>query len=157
MNCYKKFPCDNMQIIVDGVYDYIITQTDLLAGENFGWHFVDCIALLKHVPELLSFFKQHDLKPRHAAITIVRTDNDLPRHIDELPVVAKLNMPIRNTQGWANRWYNGDTVIAEILDLDCPIVFNSQIEHSVERTTADVFPRLVASFTFYNEPMDLLK
>ena len=38
-----------------------------------------------------------------------------------------------------------------------PIVFNSQIEHSVEKTTATEVPRIVASFTFYNEPLKCLE
>ena len=157
MKCYAEFPCNNMQAISDGIYNYLETKTQLIGIKEFGWHFVDCNAMLNHVPELLVFFKKHKLMTRHAAITVVETDNDLLRHIDELPVIAKMNMPVRNTHGWANRWYVDNTMVAEILDLDCPIVFNSQIEHSVERTTADIFPRLVASFTFHNEPIHLLK
>jgi hypothetical protein len=41
--------------------------------------------------------------------------------------------------------------------MEQPIVFNSQIEHSVEKITANDIPRIVASFTFYNEPLDFLK
>jgi len=36
-------------------------------------------------------------------------------------------------------------------------VFNSQVMHSVEKTTATEVPRIVASFTFHNEPLDLLR
>jgi len=36
-------------------------------------------------------------------------------------------------------------------------VFNSQVEHSVELTHATEFPRIVASFTFHNEPLHLLQ
>ena len=157
MKCYAKFPCDDMQTISNGIYNYLETKTQLIGIKEFGWHFVDCNALLTHVPELMLFFKKHKLIPRHAAITIVETNNHLSKHIDELPVIAKMNMPVRNTHGWANRWYVDNTMVAEILDLDCPIVFNSQIEHSVEKTTANIFPRLVASFTFHNEPIHLLK
>lgn len=157
MKCYAEFPCNDMQAMSDGIYDYLETKTQLIGIKEFGWHFIDCNALLKHVPELMAFFKKHKLMPRHAAITIVETDNDLPRHIDELPVIAKMNMPVRNTQGWANRWYVNDTMVAELLDLGHPVVFNSQIEHSVEKTTADTLPRLVASFTFHNDPIHLLK
>jgi hypothetical protein len=146
-----------MQAISDGIYNYLETKTQLIDIKEFGWHFIDCKALLTHVPELVLFFKKNKLIPRHAAITIVETNDHLSKHIDEPPVVAKMNLPVRNTQGWANRWYVDNKMVAEILDLDCPIVFNSQIEHSVEKTTADNFPRLVASFTFYNEPIHLLK
>jgi hypothetical protein len=36
------------------------------------------------------------------------------------------------------------------------VVFNSQILHSVDKISGES-PRIVASFTFYNEPGDLLK
>jgi len=81
----------------------------------------------------------------------------LPRHIDQLTVVAKMNFPVINTKGWANRWYVDNKLVAELQDMPTPLVFNSQIEHSVERTTAIKIPRIVASFTFYNEPLHLLQ
>ena len=90
-----------------------------------------------------------------------------------------------NTKGWANRWYSvseeelascekitnqfGNQVellssipatsfklVAEILDLAKPIVFNSRIPHEVVRIDGAT-PRIIASFTFFNEPLDLLK
>jgi hypothetical protein len=105
----------------------------------------------------LDFFKTNKLVPRHAAITIVTESDHLPMHIDEPPVIAKINFPVRNTEGWANRWFDNDKVIAELLDMKQPIVFNSQIAHSVDKITATELPRLVASFTFYNEPLKWLK
>jgi hypothetical protein len=90
-------------------------------------------------------------------VTIVEEDIHLPKHIDELPVIAKINFPVINTQGWANRWYENNQLVAEVLDMKLPMVFNSQVEHSVEKTTATIIPRIVASFTFHNEPLDLLK
>ena len=157
MKCYAEFPCDNMEIISSGIYDYVKNKTEILTIKKFGWNFLDCSDLLKHVPELLNFFRKNKLVPRHAAITLCETNDHLPKHIDELPVIAKMNMPVLNTQGWANRWYIDNQLVAEILDLKGPIIFNSQIEHSVELTTATVFPRIIASFTFYNEPVEFLK
>jgi hypothetical protein len=104
--------------------------------------------------------------------------------VDELPVVAKINFPVRNTTGWANRWYSvGEddlgrcnkqknqfgkdvevlssipassfSLIAEIKDLNKPIVFNSRIPHEVVRIDGES-PRIIASFTFVNEPLRLL-
>jgi hypothetical protein len=157
MKYYVELPCNNVGAISAGIYSFLQTKTDLLNTKQFGWHFIDCKRLLDHVPELLDFFKQHKLVPRHAAITIVTENKHLPKHIDELPVVAKINMPVLNTQGWANRWYDDDQLVAELLDMESPIVFNSQVLHSVEKTTAIKVPRIVASFTFHNEPLDLLK
>lgn len=134
-----------------------IKKTQLLDGNKFGWHFIDCKSLLSEVNELALFFRKLKLVPRHAAITIVSDDSHLPKHIDEPPVVAKINFPVLNTNGWVNRWYDNDKIVAELYDMNNPIVFNSQIAHSVEKTTAIALPRIVASFTFVNEPKDYLK
>ena len=157
MRCYTEVPCENMQTISNGIYNYLETKTELLDTKEFGWHFINCTELLTHVPELMHFFKKNKLIPRHSAITVVKTNDHLSKHIDELPVVAKMNMPVRNTQGWANRWYIDDKLVAEILDLNQPIIFNSQIMHSVEKIQESDLTRYVASFTFHNEPVDLLK
>ena len=157
MKYYVELPCNNIKTISAGIYNFLQTKTNLLNIKQFGWHFIDCRQLLDHVPELLDFFKQNKLMPQHAAITIVSENGHLPKHIDELPVIAKINMPVLNTQGWANRWYENSQLVAELLDMNQPIVFNSQVEHSVEKTTAIEIPRIVASFTFHNEPLDLLQ
>lgn len=158
MKCYVEFPCDNMQIISDQIYKFLQTNTTLLVTPTSSiWNFIETRDLLNYVPELAEFFKKNHLIPRHAAVTII---NDaagcLPRHIDEMPVVAKLNMPVINTQGWANRWYIDDKLVAEYLNMTSPIILNSQIEHSVEKNDSVQYPRIVASFTFHNEPVHLL-
>lgn len=154
---FVELPCDNVQDISHEIYTFLQAQTDLINSSRFGWNFVDCKSLLHSAPRLLEFFQIHKLVPRHAAITIVENNNHLPRHTDELPVIAKINFPIINVEGWANRWYENNQLVAELLDMPLPIVFNSQVEHSVERTTATKLPRIIASFTFHNEPLDLLK
>jgi len=157
MKCYAILPVDNMHVISQGVYNYLQEHSDLLTSEKYGWHFIDCKKLLFAVPELLNFFHQYNLIPRHAAVTIIANNKHLPLHIDEPPVIAKINLPVINTQGWANRWYQDGKLVAELLDMNQPVIFNSQIAHSVEKTTAKDLPRVVASFTFYNEPLDFLK
>lgn len=153
MKCYVELPCDNIKIISAKIYDFLQSHADMT---KFGWQFIDCKSVLKHVPELMVFFKKHNLLPRNAAITIVATNQHLPRHIDEPPVIAKLNLPVINTKGWVNRWYVDDKIIAEYADMPYPIIFNSQIEHSVEIIDLKHVPRIIASFTFHNEPLDLL-
>jgi len=157
MKYYVELPCDNIKTISAEIYNFLQTETEILGTAKFGWHFIDCKKLLKNVPALLDFFKEYKLVPRHAAVTIVTEDSHLPKHIDELPVIAKINMPVLNTQGWANRWYKDNQLVAELPNMSLPIVFNSQVAHSVEKTTAIEVPRIVASFTFHNEPMDLLR
>jgi hypothetical protein len=158
MKCYVTLPTDHMLEISQGIHTYIQTHQEILESTEHGvWHFVDCKELVVAVPALRTFFHEHRLIPRHAAVTVITADGQLPVHVDEPPVVAKINMPVLNTQGWANRWYDNGHMIAELLDMDQPVVFNSQIAHSVERTTATVMPRIVASFTFHNEPQELLR
>jgi len=154
---YVEFPCSDIEVISNGIYQYIRIKTEILNSNKFGWHFIDCKQLLESVPKLFNFFRQYKLIPRHAAITMITENWHLPKHVDELPVIAKINIPVLNTQGWANRWYENGQLVAELLDMHQPIVFNSQIEHSVEKTIATIVPRIVASFTFHNEPLDLLQ
>ena len=157
MKCYVELQCDNIEIIAEEIYAFIKNKTEILQTKKYGWHFINCMELLNSSPALLDFFRKKKLIPRHAAITIVTKSDHLPKHIDELPIVAKINFPVRNTAGWANRWYDGENVIAELHDMKLPIVFNSQIAHSVDRLKKTKLPRLVASFTFHNEPIKWLE
>ena len=157
MKCYVQLKCENMPVISQGIYKFLQTQTNVLILSQPGWHFVDCSKLLKSVPELAEYFQELKLYPRHSAVTIVKDDNSLPLHIDELPVVAKINIPVLNTKGWSNRWFDGDQLIDELVDQEQPIVFNSQISHCVVQVSEVQVPRIVASFTFHNEPLELLK
>lgn len=158
LKCYHELECANVQEISNKIYNFLIHKTELLNGKaKFGWNFVDCKSLLLDVNELSLFFKHLKLFPRHAAVTIIETNDHLAMHVDELPVIAKINFPVLNTIGWANRWYINDQIVAELYDMENPIVFNSQIMHSVEKTTAISLPRIVASFTFINEPLKYLK
>jgi len=156
MKYFVEMACKDIDTISAGIYTFI-KEEGVLDDAKFGWNFIDCKRLLLTVPELVNFFKLHKLLPRHAAVTVVTESSHLPRHIDELPVIAKINIPVINTAGWANRWYVNDTVIAELMGMRLPIVFNSQIEHSVDLIDATQLPRVVASFTFHNEPLELLK
>tara|TARA_R110000868_G_scaffold80697_2_gene229075 strand:+ start:6081 stop:6554 length:474 start_codon:yes stop_codon:yes gene_type:complete len=157
MKSYKKLHCDNMAEISQDIYNFLQTHTDILTICHPGWHFIDCKKLLSEVPALSNYFHSIRLYPRHSAVTVVIDNYSLPIHTDEPPVIAKINMPVINTTGWANRWWHDDTIIDELVDQDQPIVFNSKIPHSVERIGPVTIPRIVASFTFFNEPLDLLK
>ena len=175
---YHKLACADMSVISQKIHALV---ADRVASGERGWIFLDLKQVLTAVPELVIFFKQHNLKPKEAAVTILYEDFDA--HIDTLPVVAKVNMPVANTQGWVNRWYAItdeelaacpaivdplgfakedvsavplDRLAGEIADLDCPIVFNSRIIHSVDMVNPQALPRVIASFTFFNDPVHLL-
>lgn len=157
MKCFAEIPCDTVEQISKEIYDFLVQNTTLIKNPVIGWNFIDRRTLLQNSPNLVNFFKELKLKPRDAAVTILTDDGQLPMHIDEPPVIAKLNFPVVNTQGWANRWYKDDVVIDEIRDLDRPIIFNSQIPHSVDKLDANTVPRIIASFTFFNEPLKWLQ
>ena len=182
---FKELECDDIEVISSKIYKFLESSTDLISSGTLGWQFLDHKKLFKEVPELIKFFAKYKLIPNSASVVILTETGQLPLHVDELPVVAKINLPVSNTKGWANRWYSvseeelascekitnqfGNQVellssipatsfklVAEILDLAKPIVFNSRIPHEVVRIDGAT-PRIIASFTFFNEPLDLLK
>jgi len=177
---YHELECDELEIISNGVMKFLSNQ---LLLDKKGWIFLDTIHLLSTVPELMKFFKKLELYPMEASVTILRDNFSI--HVDTLPVVAKINIPIQNTKGWINRWYQIDTdilskcpdivdhlgftkkdvsreidhmsLIAELADQAKPIVFNSAYPHSVIKVNPVELPRIVLSVTFRNEPIGLLK
>ena len=187
MNSLKPFvelQCDDLEIIQSKIMEFITTKTQIFPQKLTNWQFLEAKPLLQHASELQKFFTKNKLVVRDAAVTVLY--DDLPLHIDTLPVIAKINVPINNTQGWVNRWYTvpedvlaacpvytnefGDeipalgtipkdklTLAAEIHDLSTPIVFNSLIPHEVIKIAPTAVPRIVASFTFHNQPLDLLE
>lgn len=184
MRPFKELECSDTAIISNGIYEFLETHTPLLTNGATGWQFIDHRALLNAVPALFKFFYLNKLIANSASVVILTEDNQLPLHIDELPVVAKINFPVLNTAGWSTRWYSisdedlascqtqpnqfGALVedlksvpksslkfLCEVNDLSQPIVFNSRIPHEVVRING-TSPRIIASFTFFNEPRHLL-
>ena len=179
---YKPLKCDNVVEISVGIYNFLADNTTLLTSGAFGWHFINIKQLMKQVPLLTNFFVYHKLAVRSASVIILYETGQLPLHVDELPVIAKVNFPVCNTVGWSNRWFgiseeelsklplienqfgtliedlSGITlpIIAELSDMSYPIVFNSRIPHDVVKLSACELPRVIASFNFYNEPLRFL-
>jgi len=180
LKAYHELACENLDVISAKVLDFIGQE---LASGQTGWIFLNTKNLLLAVPELMTFFQQHKLRPMDASITVLYDDFSI--HVDTLPVIAKINFPIKNNQGWVNRWYLLDnhildacetivdhlgfhkkdvstvtdkmTLMAELRDQSRPIVFNSGIPHSVIKQDAVDLPRVVLSVTFFNEPLDQLR
>jgi len=177
---FHRLKCDNLEIIQQKVLSFIDAD---LKSYRTGWIFINTKELFQQIPELVEYFKSLKLKPREASVTILY--DDFPIHVDTLPVVAKINIPISNTQGWSNRWYHIEQGVlescpdvvdhlgftkkdvsgavdkmilkGEVLDQSDPIVFNSSIPHSVIKLNPTHFPRVVLSITVFNEPLELLK
>lgn len=180
LKAYYELECKELDVISTKVLKFITDKS--ISGQR-GWIFLDTKKLFLAVPELMMFFKKLKLQPREASITLL--DNDLPIHVDVLPVVAKINFPIQNTKGWVNRWYQLDaeilnncpdmvsdlgftkkdvsdvvdrmSLIAEVPDQSKVIVFNSAHPHSVIKIDPIEVPRVILSITLYNEPLHLLK
>jgi hypothetical protein len=186
---YHVLECDSdlQKIIADGVFAFLQTQTDLFADLDSRslWNKLDTLALVRAVPELSRYFLTLGLKLKEVAVTVCNNTKGAGLHIDELPVVAKINFPILNTQGSLNQWYcvpeqlmsTVEPVINEFgakfynlgsidllkckkiaeIEISKPVVFNSQIAHMIDTTNCQVFPRLVLTCMFFNEPVDFLK
>jgi len=184
MKAYVEIECEDLDIIQSKIYNFLLNDTDLITSKATNWQFLDTKKLVTGIPELVKFFLKNKLCVQNASVTLLY--EDLPLHSDALPMIAKINIPIKNTQGWVNRWYEysdedlaklprtknqfGDDqedvsgldesklkLKSEIHDLTKPIVFYSRIPHSVIKLTATELPRIVASFTFVNQPLDLLQ
>ena len=181
MKPYAEIPVD-VTDIANQIVDYISTNDSISLYEGSPWKFLDTRDLLVSCPALLNFFKQHKLLVKDSAITYITDTNDLPMHVDEKPVVAKMNFPVLNTKGWTNKWFTVDNLenypkiknqfgsevydlstaagelLAEYRDMPYPIVVNSSIAHSVEQYADNArIPRIVASFTFHKEPTEWLE
>lgn len=149
------------------------------------WLKIDTVAFLNENPALIRWFRSLGLKIREIALTVVNDHRGAKLHIDELPVVAKINIPLMNYHDVVNEWWEIPTTVMEsqqpsinqfgysyyLLDkidlslcqkigsveMSGPIVFNSQIAHRVVTTQQACFPRVVLTCMFFNEPLDYLK
>ena len=186
---YHQLECpDELQkIISDKAVDFLKTKTDLFSrlDKLSLWNKLNSVDFIRHVPELVKYFQSFNLKLREVSVTVCHSKTDAGLHIDELPVTAKINFPILNTQGSRNIWYSvPDNIMSQVtpiinsfgtafynlgsvdltkckkladIEVVKPVVFNSQIPHMVDITNCLAFPRLVLTCMFFNEPVDFLK
>jgi hypothetical protein len=181
---FNPIECADLPAISQGLFDYITANTDVNDRSLPSWRFLNTAELLRAVPELMQFFGERKLYVQDSAAVILY--ESMPLHVDAPPVVAKINFPVANGQGWTNYWYTVDDALlaacpdtvddlgfvnkditgipelalglaGTVTDLDMPIAFNSAIPHCVVKHTPEHLPRIVASFTFHNQPLDLLK
>lgn len=181
LKSFVELTFNKTDVVAEKAFNYIEKNVGI-EEKSVPWIFLDINAVLKEVPEVLDLFRLYKLKPRSCACTILY--KDLGLHMDTPPVIAKINFPIANTEGWSNRWYysnklellenkkdrlgfeniNTDsltpddlTLIAEHSNFKQPIVLNSLQLHNVEKLVASKTPRIMLTFTFFNDPWELLK
>ena len=88
---FKELECDDIEVISSKIYKFLESSTDLISSGTLGWQFLDHKKLFKEVPELIKFFAKYKLIPNSASVVILTETGQLPLHVDELPVVAKIN------------------------------------------------------------------
>ena len=179
MKPYAELDCEYISDIQQELLEII--NTSIPTNDSEGWVFLDRNKLIGRASHVLRFFIERKLLIQDFSVTVLT--KTMSMHIDTLPMVAKINIPVANTQGWTNQWYDitqqqldscekkidplGFEVedisglelpaLAQIEDQDKIIVFNSRIPHSVIKNKPKKLPRLVASFTFRNQPVELLQ
>lgn len=185
MKPYHPLICHSLPEIQQQVLTWIKSKNPEIQATNQLWNKIDTADIVNSCPELMQYCKSLNLKIREVALTIVNRNINADLHIDELPVTAKINIPILNTENTFNRWYE---IPAEMLaattpiinefgkkyysfiDVDysrlkllgeiellSPIVFNSQIAHNIVVNSNCRFPRIVLSCTFFKEPLHYLQ
>jgi hypothetical protein len=185
MKPYHPLACHSLSEIQQQVLLWIGSKNPAVLNSNRLWNKINTADLVKSCPALIQYYRLLNLKIREVSLTIVNEKEDADLHIDELPVTAKINIPILNTENTFNRWYE---IPAELLaatspvinkfgkkyytfknidysklqllgeiELLTPIVFNSQIAHNIVLGKDCCFPRIVLSCTFFNEPLHYLQ
>ena len=181
MKTYHNIECDCLEKIQEESLQWINTHTDLLTNAPQFWNKIDSKLFLLQNPTLVKFCLDKKLSIREVAVLI--TTNDVTLHVDEGPVVAKLNVPLKNTKDTFTEWYEvpeiNDIVSVEspfgnpFLDLQnvdlnkckkinevelvAPVIFNSSIPHRVRVDSKSKEPRVVLSCMFFKEPKHYLE
>jgi hypothetical protein len=184
MKPYHRLSCSMHMLsqIQHQVMEWINSNYPAILESHSLWNSAD---LVRNTPTLLEWCRSHDLKLRETALTVMNSTEGAGLHIDELPVTAKVNIPILNTKHSLNRWYHlPEKMLAETkptvnkfgknyylfkdvdysrldmigeLELQGPVVFNSQLAHNVVIGEQCVLPRVVLTCMFFNEPLHHLQ
>lgn len=186
LRAYQPVDCPEQSTIQQKTLDFLKSQTQIFEQlDSLSlWNKQNTVDYVRAVPELVKWTQDLGLKLREVSVTVCNSNENVALHIDELPVTAKINFPILNTEDTYNCWYKvPEDLLAQIkpvtnifgnsyynletIDLDqCelvgeyellkPVVFNSQIPHMIRMQSAKKFPRLVLSCTFFKEPIQSL-
>lgn len=188
LKCFHELECSELELIQKQALDHLTKIYDFSDQDSLGtklWLKIDYKSLLKSCPALMSWTHSLGLYIKEVALTVLNDSEGVGLHIDELPVVAKINIPILNYEHAINEWYNVpldvkknyspiinqfgkefwafdniDINACELLGsvvMTKPIVFNSQLPHRVVALPECKLPRIVMPVMFHNEPIDYLK
>ena len=160
MKSYHILDCDKQQKIADSLYGYYVGLTANKTPTGF-WNKLSRQQLIDYfsIPNnpTMRCFNDLGLRVRDMSFTLYNDKISTDIHKDEPPVVAKINFPVLNTHDTYNVWFDDYAREIDRVECDKPIVFRSDILHTVEIGKNAKLPRLQFSFCFYNEPLHLLK
>jgi len=161
MKHYHVLECDNQTVIAQELHFFLSKPGGpLTVPATKFWNFLDkktAFACLKECPYLSAWFESLGLRVREISFTIYNEIIKTHPHIDAPPVIAKINFPVINTKDTYNVWFGDNN--EEVARVECvtPIVLRSDVKHTVEIGDQARFPRIQASFCFYNEPLKYLE
>ena len=160
MKSYFILNCPEQQAIADSLYDYYTVLKAQKNVESF-WNSLNRQQIQDYfsIPnlEINKWFSKLGLRVRDMSFTIYNEQIKTDIHTDALPVIAKINFPVLNTQDTYNVWFDQNGKEIDRVECVKPIVLRSDIPHTVEVGSSAKFPRLQFSFCFYKEPINLLK
>ena len=160
MKSYHILDCNKQQKIADSLYGYYVGLTANKTPTGF-WNKLSRQQLIDYfsIPNnpTMHWFNDLGLRVRDMSFTLYNDKINTDIHKDEPPVVAKINFPVLNTHDTYNVWFDDYAREIDRVECDKPIVFRSDILHTVEIGKNAKLPRLQFSFCFYNEPLHLLK
>lgn len=101
---------------------------------------------MRDCTKLSQWFATLGLKVREGSFTIYNEIIKTSPHVDELPVIAKINFPVINTRDTYNVWFDQNNNEIDRVECVKPIVLRSNILHTVEIGESACFPRIQMSF-----------
>ena len=160
MKSYFILDCGKQQKIADSLYGYYVGVTANNPPKEFWTHLTreqikDYFSTSNL--EIKKWFDTLNLKVRDMSFTVYNEEIQTKSHVDEPPVIAKINFPVLNTKDTYNVWFDDKGNEIDRVECTKPIVLRSNILHTVEVGKNAKYPRIQFSFCFYSEPLHLLK
>jgi len=178
---YHILDCEHLNSIQSECI--FIIQNKLSTWQGDTWiDSTDCtIQFYKQCSSLREWLAQNNWKVKTTAITYIdgtEKRRNIPPHIDQLPILTRVNIPILNCDQAIVSLFSISDEYRKTLDLkdqescsldinQCtkineyflkqPIVFNTQVPHSVDPIPDAQYPRIMLTLTLFDELLDYLK